>query len=51
MAFQIEKKFVIVVSLSALFDMKESDEVFKSKGVEAYRKYQTRNRGTGSCFR
>lgn len=35
MAFPIEKKFVIAVSSNALFDMKESDEVFKSKGVEA----------------
>ena len=41
MAFPIDKKFVIAVSSSALFDMKESDEVFKEKGVEAYRKYQT----------
>lgn len=41
MPFPIDKKFVIAVSSSALFDMKESDEVFKSKGVEAYRRYQT----------
>ena len=41
MPFPIEKKFVIAVSSSALFDMKESDGVFKSKGPEAYRKYQT----------
>ena len=41
MPFPIDKKFVIAVSSSALFDMKEPDEVFKSKGPEAYRKYQT----------
>lgn len=41
MAFPIDKKFVIAVSSSALFDMKESDVVFKEKGVEAFRKYQT----------
>lgn len=31
MPFPIEKKFVIAVSSSALFDMKESAEVFQSK--------------------
>ena len=40
MAFPIEKKFVIAVTTSALFDMTESDDVFKKKGVDEYRKYQ-----------
>ena len=40
MPYPIEKKLVIAVSTSALFDMEESDSIFQSKGIEAYRKYQ-----------
>lgn len=40
MPFPIEDKFVIAVTTSALFDMRESDEVYKKKGVDAYRSYQ-----------
>ena len=40
MPYPIEKKFVITVTTSALFDMKESDEVFKKYGVKEYRQYQ-----------
>lgn len=40
MAFPIQDKFVIAVTTSALFDMQESDEVFKNRGEKAYRKYQ-----------
>ncbi len=40
MPYPIEDKFVIAVTTSALFDMKESKEVFDKKGVKAYRKYQ-----------
>ena len=43
MPFPIEEKLVIAVTSSALFDMNESDEVFKTKGVEAYRRYQKEN--------
>lgn len=43
MAFQIEKKLVICVTSSALFDMTESDKVFKEQGVKAYKKYQEDN--------
>lgn len=39
MAFPIEKKFVVCVTSSALFDMKESDRVFQEQGVEAYKSY------------
>ena len=42
MPYPIEKKFVIAVSTSALFDMEESDSIFRAKGVDAYRKYQER---------
>lgn len=40
MPYEIESKFVIAVASSALFDLSESDSVFKGKGEEAYRKYQ-----------
>lgn len=40
MAYQIEDKLVIAVASSALFDLEESDRVFREKGEDAYRKYQ-----------
>lgn len=43
MPYPIENKFVITVTTIALFDMKESDEIFKNKGEKAYRKYQKDN--------
>lgn len=43
MPFPIENKLVITVTSSALFDMTESNEVFETQGVEAYRKYQKDN--------
>ncbi len=40
MSYQIENKFVIAVASSALFDLTESDRVFREEGEEQYRKYQ-----------
>ena len=40
MPYPIEKKLVIAVSSSALFDMQDSDAVFRQDGEDAYRKYQ-----------
>jgi 5'-nucleotidase len=40
MAYPIENKLVVAVASSALFDLSDSDKVFKRKGVDAYRKYQ-----------
>ncbi len=40
MAYPIEKKLVIAIASSALFDLKESDKIFREKGVEEYRKFQ-----------
>ena len=40
MPYPIDKKFVITVTTSALFDMKESDDVFQTYGVKEYKKYQ-----------
>jgi 5'-nucleotidase len=43
MSFDIDSKFVIAVASSALFDLTESDQVFRENGEEAYRKYQREN--------
>lgn len=40
MSYPIEKKLVIAVSSSALFDLKEADLVYREQGEEAYRQYQ-----------
>ena len=43
MALQIENKLVIAVASSALFDLTESDSIFKALGVDKYREYQAAN--------
>lgn len=43
MSYPIEQKLVIAVSSSALFDLTDSDAVFKEHGEAAYRKYQMDN--------
>lgn len=40
MAFLSERKLVVAVSSSAVFDMAEADAVFRDKGPAAYREYQ-----------
>ena len=40
MAYPIDKKLVIAIASSALFDLSESDKVFRERGVDAYRKHQ-----------
>lgn len=40
MYFPIEKKLVVAIASSALFDLTESDEVFRTEGEEDYRKFQ-----------
>jgi 5'-nucleotidase len=40
MPFQIEKKLVIAVASSALFDLTESHQVYLDSGTEEYRRYQ-----------
>lgn len=39
----MKKKFVIAVASSALFDLTESDSVFRQHGENKYREYQDRN--------
>lgn len=43
MGYPIDKKLVIAVASSALFDLSESDWVFRDSGVELYRKHQREN--------
>lgn len=40
MAFPIEDKLVIAVASSALFRLDVADEIYRSKGLSAYRQYQ-----------
>lgn len=40
MPYPIEDKLVIAVASSALFDLQESDKVFREQKEDAYRKYQ-----------
>jgi 5'-nucleotidase len=43
MVYPIEKKLVIAVASSALFDLTESDSIFKAQGLKAYKEYQNKN--------
>ena len=43
MSFPIERKLVIAVASSALFDLAESDAIYKKDGIEAYRLYQRKH--------
>lgn len=43
MAYSIERKLVIAVSSSALFDLSESGAVFEEKGPKAYKEFQVEN--------
>lgn len=43
MAYPIERKLVISIASSALFDLSESHQVYLNKGVEEYRLYQEKN--------
>lgn len=40
MVYPIERKLVIAVASSALFDLSESDQVFREQGPQAYKAYQ-----------
>lgn len=43
MGYDLEGKLVVGVASSALFDLSASDEVFRSKGEDEYRRYQAEN--------
>lgn len=40
MLFSLDEKFVVALASSALFDLSESDRVFRERGEEEYRRYQ-----------
>lgn len=46
MPYEIDNRLVIGVASSAVFDLTETDRVFKSEGEEQYRKYQEENLNT-----
>jgi len=41
--YSVEKKLVIAVSSSALFDLAESDKIFREEGAQAYKDFQEKN--------
>lgn len=43
MSYDLDGKLVVAVASSALFDLRESDHVFRTKGEEAYRQFQREN--------
>lgn len=43
MPYLLENRLVIGIASSALFDLNESDKVFREKGEEEYRKFQEEN--------
>ena len=43
MAYPIERKLVVGVASSALFDLTESDEIYRSRGIEEYRDHQEKH--------
>lgn len=43
MAYPIEEKFVIAVASSALFNLEDSDKIFREQGEEVYRAHQREN--------
>jgi 5'-nucleotidase len=44
--YDLESRLVIGVASSAVFDLRESDEIFKRHGEEEYRKFQEHNLGS-----
>lgn len=43
MPYELDNRLVIGVASSAVFDLRDSDEVFRSQGEEEYRKFQEKN--------
>jgi 5'-nucleotidase len=43
MPYDLNQRLVIGVASSAVFDLSESDTVFRNQGEEQYRKYQEAN--------
>ena len=45
MPYSLENRLVIGIASSALFDLEQSDAVFRERGEEEYRKFQEKNHG------
>ena len=45
MAYPIEQKLVVGITSSALFDFSVEHQIFENEGIDAFRAYQTANRG------
>jgi len=43
MPYPIDRKLVIAIASSALFDLSESNRIFREKGVTAYKKFQEKH--------
>lgn len=43
MAYDLTKRLVIGLASSALFDLEESDKIFREKGEKEYREFQRNN--------
>ena len=43
MPYSVEGKIVVAISSSALFDMSESDKIFREQGLIAYKEHQRKN--------
>jgi 5'-nucleotidase len=54
MPFAIDRKLVVGVSSNALFNLQKEDEIYRDKGITAYRKYQIEHKNitieAGSAF-
>lgn len=46
MPYDLEKRLVIGLASSALFNLEESDKIFRTQGEDAYRTYQRENQNT-----
>lgn len=43
MSYSVEGKIVVAISSSALFDMTDSDKIFREQGLVAYKEHQEQN--------
>lgn len=43
MAYPVERKLVVGIASSALFDLSESHQIYETKGINDYRAHQEKN--------
>lgn len=46
MSYSIDKKLVVGITSSALFDLQKEDEIYRNEGLSAYREYQIKHKCT-----